>query len=143
MDKLALFAFTLTTIVTFYDVSATIIENTIKDNGLRMHMDNPRSSQIDCPKANDNDACYVYLADAVSSHQQKMGNQQRLRVCCCIVLKNVTKQRQCNDIQQAYNKALPKAKKVLDQMLVSILAERLPKDCELEVKECQIVKPKG
>ncbi|KAI3828311.1 hypothetical protein L1987_02411 [Smallanthus sonchifolius] len=146
MAKLAPFVFTLTVILAFSEVFAyrtTITTTIIEDNGhgsLLDSLDNPRTSQAQCPKITGETNCHAHILRDVHSLTPNQGVQQSLEMCCTD-LKKVTKQCQCDTIHQTYDKALKKVNGELYKRVVLTAAQTLPKACKLEVTDCQIKGP--
>ncbi|KAI3703827.1 hypothetical protein L1987_74022 [Smallanthus sonchifolius] len=146
MAKLALFVFTLTAILAFSKVFAyrtTITTTTIEDNGHGSQMDSlddPRTSQAQCPKITGETNCHGHILRDIYSLKPNQGPQKSLDLCCND-LKKVTKQCQCDTIHQTYDKAQQNVNEVYKRKVLHA-AQILPKDCKLEVKDCQLKGPK-
>ncbi|KAI3828312.1 hypothetical protein L1987_02412 [Smallanthus sonchifolius] len=156
MAKLALFAYTLTAIVAFSEVSAfktPISTTTIEDSGdgtLAGSLDYPmRGSQKHCRSEipiQQVNHCQMHLTQGIISNDKpKMVVNRRQRpqpqkhlLQCCAQLKKVSKRCQCHAIQQAYDKARREGG-VLEMRQMLSKAQRLPNICRLEVPECPLV----
>nr|AII01838.1 PawS-like preproalbumin 1 [Monactis holwayae] len=158
MAKLALFALTLTAVVAFCEVSAyrtTITTTTIEDNSLVPPfvdgLDNRRQipmeqcrSQIPMEQLNH---CQMHLTQGIINSDEMVVNprrpmqqEQQHLVQCCTQLKKVSRQCQCDAIQQVYDEARQQGGVgEMRQMLTK--AQRLPTDCRLEVQECPLLSP--
>ncbi|KAK1418035.1 hypothetical protein QVD17_27172 [Tagetes erecta] len=144
MVKLSPFAFTLTVIIAlskFYAYKTTIVTAIIEDNEQETLIDslgNPRPSQNQCPKLGPTH-CYQHLSEVIKSPHDSIWTLSEILKMCCMVLKASAKQCQCHEIQLAYDAAQPKAKNEMEKKEISKRAQSLPKDCGLEVTECNKV----
>ncbi|KAL8239218.1 hypothetical protein R6Q59_015785 [Mikania micrantha] len=151
MAKFALvFALTLTAIVAFSAVSAyrtTIITTTIDDTGVNTPwstgLDNRKGSQEQCRTQipiQQLNHCQMHLTQWTSLVVNPMQKQQHLQQCCT-QLKQVSKECQCDAIQQVFDEARQQAGVTQVRQMLS-KAQRLPTECSLEVQECPLVSPR-
>ncbi|KAL8259428.1 hypothetical protein R6Q59_027383 [Mikania micrantha] len=136
MPKLEVFAFTLTTLI--------IISAIDDENQGRLPTDSHiRAFQTKCFKIPSKPPCYGLFMDEFTIIRKIMWPYAvRQLENCCTGLKLSTKQCLCNAIQQEYDIVRPKATNFVDKKKLLVLAQTLPKECGLGVKECDIKGPK-